>query len=273
MKNALLNIHAHSSKKEAALRKSIEKKTRLLEDLMAKAEMLKMELEFIQHEYNVRIGTLLLKDNQLDLEILQLQNLKELLKGGMTYQQALKYEEDAFYSDMLRVQKEQEKLDEEKKMLEEIADVSEEVLEDIKAIWKKLIKRFHPDLVTDGQEKSRRENLMKQINKAYTERNRELLLAFESQQELTVIAELTLEQLEEALVKLENAIADAEGNLRVLQKSTWYEWKKKMDKGVGDEGKKQDVFAELEQKFLDDIVKKIELVQKLRAEVQPTEAV
>lgn len=235
---------------------------------MTKVEELKMELDGIAHEYNVRIGSILLKDNQLDLEILQLKNLQELMKGGMTLQQATKYEEDAFYSETIRMQQEQEKLDEEKRMLSEIADVSEEVMEDIKSIWKRLIRKFHPDLITNRAEKEKREEMMKKINKAYTERNLELLQQFANMQTLDEVKELSYDQLEKSLEKIEQSILDAQGELTVLQKSTWFEWKKKKEKAKK-EGLSQDVFGELEQKFLDDIVKKIEIVQKLREEVHP----
>lgn len=268
MKKSLLTTTTKEEKKKQTLKGLIEKKTKILEELMEKAELLKMELEFVAHEYNVRIGGLLLKDNQLDLEILQLKNLQELIRGGMTYQEAMKYEEDAFYSETIRMQKEQEKLDEERKFLDDIQDVSEEVMESIKTIWKKLIRLYHPDLVSDPHEKTRREEVMKKINKAYSENNLEALLQFEATQDMQQISELSLVQLEENLEKVEQAIADAQGDLLVLQKSTWYEWKKKKEKAK-ERDTKTDIFADLEKKFLDDIVKKIEIVQKLREEVHP----
>src|SRR5579872_5488932 len=256
MAKSIVLTTSPEDRKKQRLTQSIEKKTHILEELMADLETLKVELELIQHEYNVRIGALLLKDNQLDVEILQLKNLKELMRGGMTYQEAMKFEEDSFFAELLAMQKEQERLEEEKKMLDEIADVTEEVKEQINAVWKKLIRQFHPDLVTDPQKKSQREELMKKINKAYTENNLEALLAFEETQHVDTLTELTLAQLEEKLAKLEQSVLDARGNITVLQKSVWYEWKKKRERA-------KDIFSDLEKKFLDNIVKKIEIVQKL----------
>lgn len=268
MKKTLQTTTTREEKRRKSLMALIEKKTRILEELMTKVEDLRIELELISHEYNVRIGGLLLKDNQLDLEILQLKNLKELMRGGMTYSAAMKYEEDAFYSETIRMQKEQEKLDEERKFLDDIQDVSEEVKQSIRVIWKKLIRQFHPDLVTDELEKARREELVKKINKAYSENNLEALQQFEATQDVVLLVELTLEQLEENLEKVEQAIRDTEGDLTVLEKSTWYEWKKKKQKAK-DNHISQDIFNDLEKKFLDDIVKKIEIVQQLRVDVHP----
>ena len=266
MKKSLLQTSPLAERKRQQLKKTIEKKTQILEDLMEKVEALRVDLDFIQHEYNVRIGSLLLKDNQLDMEILQLQNLQDLMRSGMTYQQAAKHEEDAFYAEILRMQAEQEKLNEEKELLENIQDVSEDVLSEIKTIWKKLIRLYHPDLVTNLDEKQWREEMMKKINKAYGEHNLEALRTFEQTQDISHLTEMTIEQLEEQLVKIENSINDAQGELNVLQHSTWFEWKKKREKSQTT-GAKVDIFAQLEQKFLDDIVKKIEKVQKLREEV------
>src|SRR5579872_6176564 len=223
MEKSLKTTISRDEKKRQSLIKLVEKKTRMLEELMTKVEDLKIELELISHEYNVRIGGLLLKDNQLDLEILQLKNLQELMRGGMTYQKAMEYEEDAFYSETIRMQQEQEKLNEEKKMLDDIQDVSDEVKESIRVIWKKLIRQFHPDLVTDPLEKTHREEIVKKINKAYSENNLEALMQFEVTQDIGSIGELSLSQLEENLEKVEQAILDTQGDLAVLEKSTWYE--------------------------------------------------
>src|SRR5258706_4678446 len=123
-----------SSRKRKQLEKSIEKRRKVLEDLMTDFEMLKVELDVIKHEYYVRIGKLLLKDNQLDLEILQLKNMQELIAKGMTFKEALKMEEDTFYNEVLRVHKEQEKIAEEQELLDSIQEVTEEVAQDIKVL-------------------------------------------------------------------------------------------------------------------------------------------
>ncbi len=272
MKNTLRVTASKDERKRQSLLRLIERRTRVLEDLMMKVEDLKIELELISHEYNVRIGGLLLKDNQLDMEILQLKNLKELIKGGMSYGQAMKFEEDAFYSETIRMQKEQERLNEEQEFLDNIQDVSEEVMESIKVIWKKLIRQFHPDLVTDPVEKTRREDVMKKINKAYSENNLEALKQFEATQDVHQMIELSIKQLEENVEKIEQALLDTEGELAVLRKSTWYEWKKKREKARTVSAQQaKDIFIELEKKFLDDIVRKIEIVQKLREEVHPNQ--
>ncbi len=248
---------------------SITKKRKTLSLWTEKVETLNMELDLIKHEYDVRIGYLLLKDNQLDLEIIQLKNLKRLMEEGMSYEEALKHEEDAFYNEILRKQKEQEEeIEIEKELLEKREQVTEDMEEELKIIWKKLIRKFHPDLALDPEEKSQREDLMKRINKAYAEGDIESLKSFDSTLSPEDWQETTVINLEKMLVDIENMILFWQQEFKNLRVSEWYEWKKKI---ASAKKKKEDVFAELERKLLDDIVRKLDVLKSLRSEVRPQE--
>lgn len=253
-------------KKKKHLLLSIERKKEILKNLTVQFEMLQLELDLIRHEYHVRIGSLLLKDNQLDLEIIQLKNLKRLMEEGMTYEEAMRREEDTFYNEILRMQKEQETIEEEKQLLGSRQQVSEETENTIKTIWKRLIRKFHPDLVMDKKEKATREAFVKKINKAYSENNLDALRSFEQEMAFEDVFETTVEKLEAMLVDLENLIVSCKDEIHFLQQTEWFGWKKRMEKT-----KKtgEDVFAQLEKNLLDDIVKKIAIAQHLRMEVNP----
>lgn len=252
-------------KKKNQLKNSIFRKQKILEDWTEKVEELRMELELIKHEYHVRVGGLLLKDNQLDLEILQLKNLKEKMEQGMSYGEAIKEEEDAFYNEILRMQKEQESIDEEKEILEKRESVDSMIADEVKMIWKKLIRKFHPDLVTDSDEKNRREAIMKKINQAYSRNDIEALKAFENNAEVEDIAQSNIEKLEMILIGIENKIDELKIDWVELKNSMWYSWKIKKQKAA----RQEEVFAELEKTLLDDVVKKIKILQELRREVIP----
>lgn len=243
------------------LEQSIQRKKKILEEWMEKVETLKIELELIKNEYMVRIGYLFLKDDKLDLEIIEYKNLKKLMDEGMTYEEAKKAEEDKFYSEILRMQKEQERLEQEKSFFEKRQEVPLVVQENIKELWKKLIRKFHPDLVTNSEEKAKREIFMKKINKAYSEGDLDLLKQLEENEEIENIDRSSKEKLEEILVGIENLIQKTKQDFRDLRESEWYFWKKRK------ENTDSDVFADLERKLLDDIVKKIEILRSLRVEV------
>lgn len=254
-----LTVATHPKKKQ--LQKSIDQKKKILALWTEKLEVLRMELDLIQHEYNVRIGYLLLKDNQLDLEIIQLRNLKKLIDEGMTYAEAIRHEEDMFYNEILRMQEEAKKINEEKEMLENRNEVTEEEDQQIKSLWKSLIRKFHPDLVQNIEEKREREKIMKLINQAYA------ALDFEALQQIALtnihisVKEATVEVLEQELIEIENAIVMAQNDWDLLKVSEWFLWKKKIEnaKKTG-----ADVFAQLEKNLLDDIVKKISIRQNLQ---------
>lgn len=248
------------------LQTSILRKRKVLEVWMEKVELLRMDLELVKNEYNVRIGYLFLKDNQLDLEIIQLKNLKRLMDEGMTYDEAMRAEEDTFYNEILRMQKEQENMEKEKEIFEKRSELSTDLQEELKILWKKLIRKFHPDLVTDAEEKTQRESLMKQINKAYTEGDIQMLQKLENHMHVENAKESTIEKLELILVETENLIRSCKEEFKELRESEWYSWKKRIEKGKKE---RIDIFAALEKNLLDDIVKKIHILEKLRLEVHP----
>lgn len=246
------------------LRESILRKKQTLAAWMEKVTTLQIELDGIKNEYSVRIGYLILKDNQLDLEIIQYRNLKKLMDEGMTYEEAVKTEEDKFYNEILRMQKEQEKLEEEKSFFERQQEIPEDIKEESKILWKKLIRKFHPDLVADIAEKHRREKIMQQINNAYAQADIDALKEIDATCEINEASKITTEMLEKTLINIEQSIQKAKSSFTDLRQSEWYVWKKKKEKA-----KNRDIFGELEAKLLDDVVKKIAIVQKLRSIVHP----
>lgn len=266
MQRTLVVTTNKEEKIKKRLQESIFRKRKVLEVWTEKVESLKLDLDLVKNEYTVRIGYLFLKDNQLDLEIIQYKNLKRLMDEGMTYDEAVRAEEDTFYNEILRMQKEQEKIEGEKILFEKRNDVSEEIQADIKILWKKLIRKFHPDLVTDPEEKLQREDLMKKINQAYAEADIETLQSLEDHLQTDNIEESTIERLEKILVDTGNLIQNAKETFKELRVSEWYGWKKRLEKAKKE---RVDIFAEMERNLLDDIVKKIEVLQQLRMQVNP----
>jgi hypothetical protein len=63
--------------------------------------------------------------------------------------------------------------------------VNEATKEELKTIYRQLAKRFHPDLVTDPEEKKWREKQMAKVNQAYSESDIAGLLAFDENIEWT----------------------------------------------------------------------------------------
>src|SRR5882672_10359596 len=88
-------------KKKNRLRFVIQKKRTVLEKLVIKTEMLRINLEMAKQEYMVKVGNLLLKDSHLDLEIIRLKNILHLMKEGHTYDQAVNKVTQTYYAQQL----------------------------------------------------------------------------------------------------------------------------------------------------------------------------
>ncbi|CAN5199363.1 hypothetical protein BH11PAT1_BH11PAT1_2070 [soil metagenome] len=255
----------NESTKKKQLHKSIVSKRERLTRLITKNEMLKVELDMVRQEYDVRVGSLYLKDNQLDLEIIHYKNIVQLMDEGKSYEEAVKALEETFYAEQLIIEKEKEKIREEEEILiKREAQEPEAVIEDIKKLWKRLIARFHPDLVQETGEKKRSEEIIKQVNRAYEEYDFALLQRIENDSHIETFEESTLEKLEEILVAVENEIITQMALTEELKSSEWVAWKNRIAYA---RKRNIDIFKDIERKLLDDIVGKYAILNKLKAQV------
>lgn len=265
---ALRSVQTAEERAKSQLQKSIESKRQFLTRWITKNEMLRVELEMVKQEYDVRVGSLYLKDNQLDLEIIKYRNIKSLMEKGSTFEDAVQTLQNTYYAEELEMEKEQEKMRFEQLIYEKREAVQDEsVIKNIKSLWKKLITKYHADLVQDSSEKEKREKIMKQINLAYEEQDLDKLQRIERDEYSIFPAERTVEKLEEILVQIENDIIKQIHEYHEQRMSEWYSWKKRIA-----QAKKQnrDVFKDIERKLLDDIIRKYELVNSLKQETSVT---
>ncbi len=164
-----LSLIPLSTSQEEKNRKSllalIKKKRTVLEKLVIRSETLKVRLDMLKDDYLVKIGSLVVKDNHLDLEIITFRNTLRLMQEGKSYLEAVEELSHTFFAEQLEIEKEEEKI----RLKKEIYDKRQEqqnteLFVEIKKVWRHLIALFHPDLTQDPTEKKRREEIMKQIN-------------------------------------------------------------------------------------------------------------
>lgn len=263
---ALKNIP--QTKREEQKRKrllaTIQKKRIQLKELLIKTETLKVNLDMAKQEYMVKVGSLFLKDNHLELEIIRYRNILKLIDEGLTYNQAVEELASTFYAQQVEFEREQKKIKEEEQiMLKREEHEAEEDTFDIKALWKRLIAKFHPDLVQDKDEKKNRDTIMKQINRAYQEGDYDQLVKIEK--ENVVIEESSIDNLEEILVALMGDIEKQKLLFKELKNSEWFGWMEKIEQA---KKKKENIFAETEKTLLDDIVVKYEVLNMLKKQIK-----
>ena len=249
--------------KKNRLRAVIRRKRLVLQSIVAKTEMLKVNLEIAKVEYMVRVGSLFLKDNQLDFEIIRLRNILELINDGYTYDEAVEAIAKKYYVEQLELEREKEELHREEEIYNKHQEHEPQTTGDLKKIWKKLIVKFHPDLIQDPEEKKKREVIMKEINRAYMEADLDRLIKIE--QDHLVAREMTIDNLEEILARIIDDIRKQEEEFILLKKSEWFDWMLNIAKA---KKKSIDIFYDTEKRLLDDIVGKFDLIKKLKQEIQ-----
>lgn len=249
--------------RKESLQQTIIKKRKVLLLVSAKVEMLRIDLEIIKREYHVRIGRLYLKDDQLDLEIIRYKNIKSLLDQGKTYDEAVKKINDKYYAEKKMFDFRNEEIEHDEDFFSKRKKIESATQIDIKRLWKKLLFQLHPDLTIDSLEKFRREKIIRSINDAYAENDFDTLKSIENQHIVEDLKETTIDQLEQRIIELENSIIYLEIQYKNLRSSEWYVWRKKSQNA---RKKNIDIFKELEEKLLEDIVRKIQIVTVFRKE-------
>lgn len=109
---------------------------------------------------------------------------------------------------------------------------SAKIEEKIRALFRELAKRFHPDLTNDPEEKKRREEIMTQVNQAYTKRDLKFLQALAEQPDsLPDIAKQTKKEeiafLKAELKRLDGVISDLKSRIQHLEESP--AWRLKLE--------------------------------------------
>lgn len=258
------------SKRDTAKKKKllavIQKKRAVLKEHVIKTETLRISLEMAKQEYMVKVGSLFLKDNQLDLEIIRFKNILKLMEEGMTYEKAAQELSETFYAQQVELEREQRKIKEEEQIMMKREKHEANDQFDIKSVWKRLIARFHPDLVQDVREKKKRDTVMKQINRAYQEGDYDLLVKIEK--ENLVQEETTIDNLEEILLTVLNDIEKQKLEFRELRESEWFGWMEKIERA---KRRKENIFAQTERMLLNDIVAKYDILNGLKTAIKTKE--
>jgi len=101
------------------------------------------------------------------------------------------------------------------------APVSDEMKAELKQLFRTLAKRFHPDLVTDRDEKCRREKVMTQVNDAYSAQNLSAMKKLAQKPErpeepATKTREQIMVHLKAEIVRLDRVISALERQLQEL---------------------------------------------------------
>jgi len=237
------------------LEKAISEKEKKLNTLIEEIEQLKIDLTIVKQEYDVKVGRLYLKLDEVDLEILKFKKIEDLINKGFSFEEAQKIVEETLKKRREQIEEEYKKLDEEEKDIESRKYISEEEKEELKKLYFKLAHKFHPDKANGSEE------MMKKINKAYAEGDIETLCAINRSETGADIEVKTIEALKNKLAGLEKSIKKISQEFEQLKRSEWYILKENIEKA---KKQKRDILSELAEKLLTDIAKKENQLDKLK---------
>lgn len=237
------------------LEKAISEKEKKLNALIDRIEQLKIDLTVVKQEYDVKVGRLYLKLDEVDLEILKFKKIEDLISKGFSFEEAQKIVEETLRKRREQIEEDYKKLNEEEKDIEGRKSISEEEKEELKKLWHKLAHKYHPDKANGNEE------MMKKINKAYAEGDLETLRAIDQNEIGADIEVKTIEVLKSKLAGLEKSIHKISKEFEQLKHSEWYILKENVEKA---KKQKRDILGELAEKVLSDIAKKENQLDELK---------
>lgn len=249
------NISLDEPLEKRELEKAISEREKKLNALIDEIEQLKIDLTVVKQDYDVKVGRLYLKLDEVDLEILKFKKIEDLISKGFSFEEAQKVVEETLRKRREQIEEEYKKLDEEEKDIESRKDISEEDKAELKKLWRKLAHKYHPDKANGNEE------MMKKINKAYAEGDLETLRAIDQNEVGADIEVKTIEALKNRLVGLEKSIHKISKEFEQLKHSEWYILKENIEKA---KKQKRDILSELADKVLTDIAKKENQVGELK---------
>lgn len=228
----------------------------------------KDELQFhicknIETEYMSKVGVLEYKVYEFECKLLRLKRKIELIQAKINRQEKINYEEIEKQLD-IECEEYERKLRDMSDNLQIALDrmncgmLSEEETHEIKKIYRKLIKKLHPDLNNENNEKNK--NILNQVIRAYensdliTMRNLEILCDEIVDREIIAIGEL--EDLKKTKIKYENIVNNILEKINKIKVSFPYNQREFLKNNILIEKRKSELDATL--KMYKDVYRQLE---------------
>lgn len=258
-------VKVNSADREALLREEllllIATKQKQLTGLTEKVENLKLELLAVKRLFERRVGQLYLRLNELELEIIKLRNLLAKINNGRDREQATAEVELEFASASADFYEAYQEYAQAEKVT---AETDLPPTDALKAVWRKLVTLYHPDLVQEDSLKKQYTELMKKINHAFRTGDLNALQQI-AQQADTGVVKNSIEMLNNQAKMLLKAIRGLQKDWRELKQSEWHDWKLQIANGQA-EG--VDVLSDLETQLKHEIAAKEMLVKQLEVNLK-----
>ncbi|MGH2531506.1 MAG: J domain-containing protein [Thermomicrobiales bacterium] len=213
----------------------IERRKRHIVDVQADLEMLKVALARFELEYHARVGPVLAEIERIRLELAEYRRRIAWLRAGVDPDPAgLERELDEEFA--ARREEVEAEAAEARRYQRDFRrerarpPVAPDTEEEVRRIYRELAKRFHPDLAAATEERTRREEVMLQVNALFRERDLAGLrrLARETERDDPTFEERSLaDKLAWSIresERLDSVIVDLEAQVALLRQNDTYQF-------------------------------------------------
>lgn len=256
----------------------VSEKEKEVSELSIQIQDIKIALNVFLGEYNSRVGLLYIELDKLKLKIKEYQLRTELAQGKTVSQEDLKIIEDEVNGTFSQERHKVDDLESEafesseeyRKHLEEEKGypLDEKAQQECKTLYRKLARRFHPDMAKDEKQRKEFHKIFVAINEAYKNSDLETLKKYMRQAERE--EKIAKETLEEKLARLKEdyeiilgIIGKLRAELKDLMASEIYKLKEKVDQAKNkDRNLLQELAANIKEEIAENQMLLDELVVK-----------
>jgi hypothetical protein len=200
---------------EIKLKDELQSKENELLTLDENIEQLKLDLSELKYNYENKIGKLYIRLDKAELYIIIYKQIGTLVDNGIDFTKA-KHSIEELFKDKIANLEEEEKAFTTALENDKLPEISDDERNNIKQLWRKLSRVYHPDLI-NGNEK-----MMQRINQAYSEHDFATLINIDKMNVATFKDESSLEKLKEKLIKISQLLNIQKEQYDELCKSKWF---------------------------------------------------
>jgi outer membrane murein-binding lipoprotein Lpp len=212
---------------------AIDEHKRKIADRQADLETLKLALARFELAYRAKVGPLLVEIDRIRLEITEYRRRLDLLRTDRDYkpediEENLEAEFGARREEVRAEQEETRRYQRAFRSERSRPRLDSDTEAEIRRTYRELAKRFHPDLASSSEERSRREEIMLRINAAFRDRDVNGLkrLVRETERDDPAFEERPLEQklnwAKSEVSRLDSVVAELEHQIEIMRKSDTY---------------------------------------------------
>ena len=136
MENLVKANNSNDSEEKKLLRGKAETLQKELFALTDKLEQLRISLVVIKQEYDIRIGRIYLRIDELNLEILKFKKIEDLLKKNIPIEEVEKIIEESLKNRKKTIKEEYTKINKEEEIVGKRKDIPEKERNELKKLWR-----------------------------------------------------------------------------------------------------------------------------------------